>query len=73
MRSTGSIRTVGSRFSTYAGYWIDQAIRRAVQNASQMIHIPSYLMEQIGQMKLAMSASLRRSLGRPAEPCTEAG
>src|SRR5688572_24885175 len=37
---------VGSRFSTYASYWIDQAIRRAVQNASQMIHIPSYLMEQ---------------------------
>jgi len=45
---------VGSRFSTYASYWIDQAIRRAVQSASQMIHIPSYLMEQIGHMRLAM-------------------
>ncbi|MFQ5806886.1 MAG: sigma-70 family RNA polymerase sigma factor [Phycisphaerae bacterium] len=45
---------VGSRFSTYASYWIDQAIRRAVQNASQMIHIPSYLMEQIGHLRLAM-------------------
>lgn len=55
--------TVGSRFSTYAGYWIDQAIRRAVQNASQMIHIPSYLMEQIGQMKLAMR-ELEEQLGR---------
>ena len=55
--------TVGSRFSTYAGYWIDQAIRRAVQNASQMIHIPSYLMEQIGQMKLAMR-ELEENLGR---------
>jgi len=54
---------VGSRFSTYAGYWIDQAIRRAVQNASQMIHIPSYLMEQIGQMKLAMR-QLEENLGR---------
>lgn len=54
---------VGSRFSTYAGYWIDQAIRRAVQNASQMIHIPSYLMEQIGQMKLAMR-ELEEQLGR---------
>ncbi len=46
--------TVGSRFSTYASYWIDQAIRRAVQNATQMIHIPSYLMEQIAHLRLAM-------------------
>ncbi len=56
--------SVGSRFSTYASYWIDQAIRRAVQNASQMIHIPSYLMEQIGHMRLAMRA-LEEELGRP--------
>ena len=57
---------VGSRFSTYAGYWIDQAIRRAVQNSQQMIHIPSYLMEQIGHMKLATRA-LEESLGRPPQ------
>ncbi|MGE0481766.1 MAG: RNA polymerase sigma factor RpoD/SigA [Phycisphaerae bacterium] len=55
---------VGSRFSTYASYWIDQAIRRAVQSASQMIHIPSYLIEQIGHMKLALR-ELEESLGRP--------
>lgn len=55
---------VGSRFSTYAGYWIDQAIRRAVQNAQQMIHIPSYLMEQIGHMRLAMR-EMEEQLGRP--------
>ncbi len=55
---------VGSRFSTYAGYWIDQAIRRAVQNAQQMIHIPSYLMEQIGHMRLAMR-EMEEELGRP--------
>jgi RNA polymerase primary sigma factor len=54
---------MGSRFSTYAGYWIDQAIRRAVQNASQIIHIPSYLIEQIGQMKLTMR-ELAEKLGR---------
>ncbi len=60
--------TVGSRFSTYASYWIDQAIRRAVQASSQMIHIPSYLMEQIGHMKLAMR-QLADSLGR--EPSVE--
>ncbi len=45
---------VGSRFSTYAGYWIDQAIRRAVQSAQQIIHIPSYLMEHIGGMRIAL-------------------
>lgn len=55
--------TVGSRFSTYASYWIDQAIRRAVQSASQMIHIPNYLMEQIGHMKLALR-ELETQLGR---------
>jgi RNA polymerase primary sigma factor len=55
---------VGSRFSTYAGYWIDQAIRRAVQNSQQMIHIPSYLMEQIGEMRLAMR-DLEARLDRP--------
>ncbi|MFO0839449.1 MAG: RNA polymerase sigma factor RpoD/SigA [Phycisphaerae bacterium] len=55
---------VGSRFSTYASYWIDQAIRRAVQNSAQMIHIPSYLMEQIGHMRLAVRA-LEEKLGRP--------
>ena len=55
---------VGSRFSTYAGYWIDQAIRRAVQNSQQMIHIPSYLMENIGKMRLAMR-KLEEQLGRP--------
>lgn len=59
---------VGSRFSTYASYWIDQAIRRAVQNATQMIHIPSYLMEQIGHMKLA-HRELSEKLGN--EPSLE--
>jgi RNA polymerase primary sigma factor len=54
---------VGSRFSTYASYWIDQAIRRAVQSTAQMIHIPSYLMEQIGHMRLALRR-LEEELGR---------
>ncbi len=54
---------VGSRFSTYAGYWIDQAIRRAVQNAQQMIHIPSYLIENIGKLRLAQR-ELEEQLGR---------
>lgn len=55
---------VGSRFSTYASYWIDQAIRRALQNAGQIIHIPAYLMEHIGHIKLAQR-ELEERLGRP--------
>lgn len=55
---------MGSRFSTYAGYWIDQAIRRAVQAAQQLIHIPSYLMEQIGHMRLS-ARTLEEKFGRP--------
>lgn len=55
---------VGSRFSTYAGYWIDQAIRKAVQSSQQMIHIPSYLIEQIGHMRLALR-ELEEKLRRP--------
>ncbi len=54
---------VGSRFSTYAGYWIDQAIRRAVQTSQQMIHIPGYLMERIGRMRQAL-VMLEKKLGR---------
>lgn len=54
---------VGSRFSTYAGYWIDQAIRRAVQAAQQMIHIPSYLLENIGKLRLA-ARELEEQFGR---------
>lgn len=55
---------VGSRFSTYASYWIDQAIRRCVQHSNQIVHIPGYLMEQIGRMRLAMR-ELEAKLGRP--------
>lgn len=55
--------TVGSRFSTYGSYWIDQAIRRAVQRATQIIHIPSYLVEHIVQMKLTRR-ELEQELGR---------
>ncbi|MCG3128221.1 MAG: RNA polymerase principal sigma factor HrdB [Phycisphaerae bacterium] len=54
---------VGSRFSTYASYWIEQAIRRALQNATQIIHIPAYLMEQIGHMKCSQR-ELEKTLSR---------
>ena len=42
-----------TRFSTYASWWIKQAIRRALINAGQPIHIPAYMVEMISQWKAA--------------------
>ena len=54
----------GSRFSTYASWWIKQAIRRALVQASQPIHIPAYMVELINRWKRT-SQKLHDSLGRP--------
>jgi RNA polymerase primary sigma factor len=42
---------MGSRFSTYAGWWIKQAIKRALINAVQPVHIPAYMVEMIARWK----------------------
>ena len=54
----------GSRFSTYASWWIKQAIKRALINAVQPIHIPAYMVEMIARWKHA-SLLLEEELGRP--------
>jgi len=43
----------GARFSTYASWWIKQAIKRALINANQPIHIPAYMVELIAKWKHA--------------------
>ena len=53
------------RFSTYAAWWIKQAIKRALINAGQPIHIPAYMVEQISRWRAA-SRDLQAELGRPA-------
>lgn len=53
----------GSRFSTYASWWIKQAIKRALINAAQPIHIPAYMVEMMTKMKHAMR-QLEDELGR---------
>ena len=55
----------GVRFSTYAAWWIKQAIKRAMINAGQPIHIPAYLVKLISKWRRA-SRELEASLGRPA-------
>jgi RNA polymerase sigma factor (sigma-70 family) len=42
----------GFRFSTYATWWIRQAIRRGLLNTAGTVRIPSYLVEIIAQWKL---------------------
>jgi RNA polymerase primary sigma factor len=54
----------GARFSTYASWWIKQAIKRALINASQPVHIPAYMVELIAKWKVA-SRKLEAELGYP--------
>ncbi|MEO1236818.1 MAG: RNA polymerase sigma factor RpoD/SigA [Planctomycetota bacterium] len=54
---------MGARFSTYGCWWIKQAIKRALINAVQPIHIPAYMVELIAKWKKA-SRDLEEQLGR---------
>ncbi len=45
--------TIGTRFSTYATWWIKQAIRRALINSVKTIRIPAYMVEMIARWKNA--------------------
>ncbi len=53
----------GVRFSTYAAWWIKQAIKRALINAGQPIHIPAYLAKLITKWRRA-AERLETTLGR---------
>lgn len=52
----------GARFSTYASWWIKQAIKRALINASQPVHIPAYMVELVAKWKVAFR-KLEQDLG----------
>jgi len=52
-----------TRFSTYATWWIKQAVRRAIVNTVKTVRIPSYLVEIISRMRYAQQA-LEQDLGR---------
>jgi RNA polymerase primary sigma factor len=58
---------VGTRFSTYASYWIKQAIKRALINSSKTIRIPAYMVELLSKWRRA-SVRLNEDLGRPPTP-----
>ena len=58
---------VGTRFSTYASYWIKQSIKRALINSAKTIRIPAYMVELLSKWRRA-SARLADELGRTATP-----
>lgn len=59
--------TVGTRFSTYASYWIKQSIKRALINSAKTIRIPAYMVELLSKWRRA-NARLSDELGRTPTP-----
>ncbi|MFN7875622.1 MAG: RNA polymerase sigma factor RpoD/SigA [Pirellula sp.] len=54
---------MGTRFSTYASYWIKQSIKRALINSAKTIRIPAYMVELLSKWRRA-TARLSEELGR---------
>lgn len=55
--------TRGTRFSTYAAWWIKQGIKLALLNNVQPMHVPTYMVALINQWRHT-AAELEVSLGR---------
>jgi RNA polymerase primary sigma factor len=58
----------GFKFSTYAHWWIRQAVTRAIADQARTIRIPVHMVEAINRM-IRLSRSLLQELGR--EPTVE--
>ena len=56
----------GTRFSTYAAWWIKQSIRRALLENVQPVHIPTYMVALINQWR-HIAVELESNLGRKPE------
>lgn len=51
------------KFSTYATWWIDQAIGRAIADKARLIRVPVHMVENINKVNKA-TKTLQQSLGR---------
>jgi RNA polymerase primary sigma factor len=56
-----------NRFSTYATWWIRQAVTRAIAEQSRLIRLPVHLSDAIGQMRRA-TRILEQGLSREPTP-----
>jgi RNA polymerase primary sigma factor len=57
----------GYRLSTYAAWWIRQALGLAINASPPGPHVPGYMMEQVARLKRTM-AQLAQELGRDPLP-----
>ena len=57
----------GFKFSTYATWWIRQAITRAIADKSRTVRIPVHLHDTLAAVRAAQ-ASLKAELGRDPQP-----
>jgi RNA polymerase primary sigma factor len=65
----------GFKFSTYATWWIRQAITRSIADQSRTIRLPVHLVEELGRVR-RVQREFNREHGRdpePAEIATELG